>query len=112
MSPYQFSLNDPQWRKKSYRIRRERGWRCEHCGYTNPEKPWDFAAHHLTRIPGKRAADYSDADLIVLCHYCHETQHRRIRHSPGQVELFTHKELGPLLRTPRAMYFPGRETLH
>lgn len=62
---YEKFIRSSRWRNICKDIKKQRGNRCEECGYT-----WELSVHHLTydRFGGRELP----RDLQLLCRKCHE----------------------------------------
>ena len=66
--PYPEYLHTVHWRQRARRARQLAGQQCQRCGTSSVP----LQVHHLTY---ERRGREKDADLIVLCRHCHETEH-------------------------------------
>lgn len=64
---YAETMHSEQWRRRRARAIRRAGGKCQRCGSTER-----LEAHHLTYV---RLGREKPADLIVLCHACHQAEH-------------------------------------
>lgn len=71
-SEYSRQLADPRWMALRNQILERDEWRCTVCDSENR-----LAVHHKRYIKGAKAWEYDHADLITLCHWCHEDTHGR-----------------------------------
>ena len=60
----------PYWPQLSYKIRKERGWRCEECGRYFLHNKKDLHLHHINGVK----SDCSRSNLRALCKKCHSEQ--------------------------------------
>lgn len=67
------------WSEVSYRIREERGWKCEICKVILSQYPSLLHCHHRNGV----TSDNSDKNIAVLCKLCHAEQpgHSRLKPS-------------------------------
>lgn len=55
------------WPQISYKVRKERGWRCEKCGRDFSNQTQNLHLHHINGVK----SDYSISNLKALCKKCH-----------------------------------------
>jgi len=71
------------WRTLTYKLKVERGGRCERCGY-RPAHFTNLIGHHKEHLTEYNVDDASvslNPDLIeIICHRCHDEEHRRFGH--------------------------------
>lgn len=60
------------WPQISYKIRKERGWRCEKCGRDFSKQKQNLHLHHINGIK----SDCSRSNLKALCRKCHSEEPR------------------------------------
>lgn len=58
------------WKEISYKIRAERGWKCEKCGLDCSKHQYMLDLHHINGIK----SDCSYSNLIALCRNCHKKE--------------------------------------
>lgn len=68
---YAEQLAHPKWQRRRLEMLNAAGWACTTCG--NEDK--QLHVHHRVYIKGRQVWDYSDHELVVLCHVCHGTEH-------------------------------------
>lgn len=64
---YQEYIHSDAWQRRRKRAIKRAGGKCQRCGSTER-----LEAHHLTYA---RLGREKPADLIVLCHACHQAEH-------------------------------------
>ena len=67
---YAEELQDGRWQERRLEVLRAADFRCERC---HRQRLLDV--HHKRYLPGLKPWEYPDADLVVLCDYCHESEH-------------------------------------
>ena len=69
-----FDYDSPEWVKLSYRIRKERGWKCEICeiSLAETDNKYYLHTHHIFGTQWTQRTD--DKNLQVLCIACHSEQ--------------------------------------
>ena len=66
----------PAWRSFAARLKAERGWRCEQCGFDGKRAPRLLHADHLIeRKDG--GAEFDPANIVVRCQPCHNAKTAR-----------------------------------
>ncbi|MGI6751097.1 MAG: hypothetical protein ACOX4U_00530 [Anaerovoracaceae bacterium] len=84
-SVYRFYTLKP-WRDLSYKLKIERGGKCERCGYTATAKEdWSkLIAHHRIELAEHNISDPKVAlnpeKIEIICQWCHNKNHRRFGH--------------------------------
>ena len=68
---YAEQLRHPNWQKRRLEMLSAAGWQCQKCG----EKEKMLQVHHKQYFKGRKAWEYEDSDLLVLCEPCHEKEH-------------------------------------
>lgn len=58
------------WAKLSYKIRKERNWKCEKCGLDFVHKKYLLDLHHINGVK----SDCSRSNLKALCRRCHRQE--------------------------------------
>lgn len=82
---HSFYVSRP-WQDLSYRLKVERGGRCERCGWTAATKDeWaKLIAHHRTELNADNvnvpAIALNPDNVEILCFACHNEEHRRFGH--------------------------------
>lgn len=69
---YADKLKDPRWQKKRLKILERDEWMCQQCQETEST----LMVHHFQYLKDCEPWEYDDHDLITLCKYCHEAEHR------------------------------------
>ena len=69
---YKEQLKSPKWQKKRLDVLNLRGFKCENCA--NEEK--QLHVHHRFYLKGRKAWEYDNDVLQVLCETCHENEHK------------------------------------
>lgn len=62
-----YGYQSQKWLDMSARLKEERGHRCQDCRL----ETYDLDCHHLFYIRGRKAYDYWDYTILVLCRGCH-----------------------------------------
>ena len=74
--------SDPRWQRVRLRVMERDEFACKCCGSADRE----LQVHHLEYARGKRIWESKDADLLTLCHVCHEQVEMYVtlmrRHAP------------------------------
>jgi hypothetical protein len=68
MSEFWKKYQHPRWQEKRLAIMKRADFRCEHC-YRNDRQ---LHVHHKIYRNGADPWEYSDSELMCLCHECHE----------------------------------------
>jgi 5-methylcytosine-specific restriction endonuclease McrA len=69
---YQEQLRHPKWKALSEKIKEKADWKCERC--ESIDLP--LIVHHRIYVKGRKAWQYHESLLEVLCENCHEDEHR------------------------------------
>jgi len=69
---YAEQLKHPKWQRKRLTLLDAAGWTCQLCSATEST----LHVHHKRYVKGRRAWEYEDRELMVLCEACHDEQHR------------------------------------
>lgn len=69
---YSQQLADPRWQRRRLERLGLAGFQCENCGSDTDQ----LHVHHRHYFKGRKAWDYSDRELEVLCKSCHEAHHK------------------------------------
>lgn len=70
----EFDYNSQKWRRKRAAILRRDGYMCRYCrrfGRTREATE----VHHIQHADEYPELAYTDANLVSLCHACHNAQH-------------------------------------
>ncbi len=74
----------PAWQALRAAIIAERGARCEKCGRVTSE----IQLHHIIELTPESVGDalisLNPANILVLCHDCHDKAHLRFGHAPAR----------------------------
>lgn len=99
---YEKALRTPQWRRFRDMILSSRGCGCEkhYVGCLGTKRP---EIHHPYYIEGHMPWEYDPDDLMVLCHSCHQTLHRRLARTMNLPELRDEsgRKIGNAFECPR-----------
>lgn len=68
---YASQLRHPSWQKRRLEMLDRAGFECSNCG--DAESP--LHVHHRQYFKGRKAWEYTDAELCVLCDQCHAQEH-------------------------------------
>jgi hypothetical protein len=68
---YREQLAHPNWQKRRLEVLSAKKFTCECCG--DEEKT--LHVHHRRYVKGRKAWEYQDWELAVLCNSCHEFEH-------------------------------------
>lgn len=79
---YSEERRDGRWQERRLEVLRAADFRCERC-----HQQAKLDVHHKRYRPGAMPWEYPDADLIVLCGYCHESAHGLANHVDVLVEI-------------------------
>jgi hypothetical protein len=80
---YKEQLKSPKWQKKRLEVLSLRGFKCENCA--NEEK--QLHVHHRFYLKGRKAWEYDNDVLQVLCETCHENEHKPKKENNMQSEI-------------------------
>jgi hypothetical protein len=80
---YKEQLKSPKWQKKRLDVLNLRGFKCENCA--NEEK--QLHVHHRFYLKGRKAWEYDNDVLQVLCETCHENEHKKPKEEENQSEI-------------------------
>ena len=80
---YKEQLKSPKWQKKRLEVLSLRGFKCENCA--NEEK--QLHVHHRFYLKGRKAWEYDNDVLQVLCETCHENEHKKPKENENQSEI-------------------------
>jgi hypothetical protein len=80
---YKEQLKSPKWQKKRLDVLNLRGFKCENCA--NEEK--QLHVHHRFYLKGRKAWEYDNDVLQVLCETCHENEHKKPKENENQSEI-------------------------
>ena len=69
---YQDQLKSKKWKNLSEQLKEKANWQCEKC--QSVDQP--LVVHHLNYVKGRKAWQYHESLLQVLCDECHEDSHR------------------------------------
>ena len=70
---YQDQLKSPKWQKKRLDILNLRGFKCEKCNCEENQ----LHVHHRFYLKNRKAWEYDNDVFQVLCHICHEKEHKK-----------------------------------
>ena len=70
---YQEQIKSPKWQKKRLEILDLRGFKCEKCSCEEKQ----LHVHHRFYLKGRKAWEYDNDVFQVLCHSCHENEHKK-----------------------------------
>lgn len=70
---YLDQLKSPKWQKKRLDILNIRGFKCEKCKSEDEQ----LHVHHRFYIANRKAWEYDNDVFQVLCHICHEIEHKK-----------------------------------
>jgi hypothetical protein len=83
MIRYKMNVYPSNWNEIALEIKREAGWRCEHCNhFHDPSSGYCLTVHHLDGNKSNCAFE----NLVALCQRCH--LHIQGKWQPGQGWLF------------------------
>lgn len=68
---YAEQLRHPFWQRKRLTCLEAAGWECTQCG----AKENTLHVHHKRYVKGRKAWEYEDDELAVLCDKCHLDEH-------------------------------------
>lgn len=68
---YKEQLADPRWQRRRLTRLEKSGWVCDDCGDNEKQ----LHVHHPRYFKGRKAWEYSDDELEVLCVDCHKNHH-------------------------------------
>lgn len=69
---YAQQLKHPNWQRRRLERLSEAEFSCEDCGETD----LTLHVHHRSYVKGRRAWEYNNDELEVLCEVCHEKFHK------------------------------------
>lgn len=68
---YGQQLAHPNWQRRRLEMLSAANFTCAACSDTEEQ----LHVHHRAYFKGRMAWEYSDQELVVLCHSCHEVEH-------------------------------------
>jgi hypothetical protein len=68
---YKEQLLHPNWQRKRLEMLERAGWKCECCD----GEETTLHVHHKRYIKGRKAWEYENSELSVLCATCHQEEH-------------------------------------
>lgn len=71
-STYQEQLQHPKWKKLAENLKEKSNWKCLKC--QSIDKP--LIVHHKTYVRGRKAWQYNESLLEVICEDCHKKEHQ------------------------------------
>jgi hypothetical protein len=89
---YREDLKTSEWQELAAKIKLRDGCTCTRCG----ARDTTFDVHHIEYHPGKRAFEYDEKYLRLLCRRCHE-----INHDIPPVTILIDHVLGPEVPKPK-----------
>ena len=66
---YKQQLQTPEWKEKAMQIKKENGWKCQHCGKAQGNV--DLTVHHTYYLSHQPMWKHPRCLLLCLCHGCH-----------------------------------------
>lgn len=70
---YQEQISSPKWQRKRLEILNLSGFKCEKCNCEEKQ----LHVHHRFYLKGRKAWEYDNDVFQVLCHSCHENEHKK-----------------------------------
>ncbi len=89
---YAEQLKHPNWQRRRLQMLEAAGFACSECGADSKT----LHVHHRRYIKGRKAWEYEDRDLGVLCEVCHEATHKAREAVDAELAGMCHLELAAL----------------
>ena len=89
---YQDQLKSPKWQKKRLDILNLRGFKCEKCNCEENQ----LHVHHRFYLKNRKAWEYDNDIFQVLCHICHENEHKKEQYKKFDLNQYVNSQLKDL----------------
>lgn len=71
---YLEQLQSPQWQRRRLTMLEHAGWMCQRCLADDAQ----LHVHHKRYHKGRKAWEYDDDELLVVCRDCHTSEHEML----------------------------------